>query len=102
MLSSTASVNGVGLQTSELIGTLTKHLLYYNKNPDLLQRGLQISLIEKLSELLEDNKLAPEIKAQVFDTLLAIDKFTKSASKGGNLKAHFTYAHQLTQKMLSE
>ena len=102
MLSSTASVNGVGLQTNEFIGTLTKHLLYSNKNPDLLQRGLQISLIEKLSELLEDDKLAPEIKAQVFDTLLAIGKFTKSASKGGNLNAHFTYAHQLTQKMLSE
>lgn len=102
MLSSTASVNGTGLQTNELIGTITKHLLYSNKNPDLLQRGLQISLIEKLSELLEDDKLAPEIKAQVFDTLLAIDKFTKSASKGGNLNAHFTYAHQLTQKMLSE
>lgn len=102
MLSSTASVNGIGLETNGLLSKLTEHLLYSNKNPDLLQRGLQISLIEKLSELLEDDKLAPEIKAQVFDTLLAIDKFTKSASKGGNHKTHFSYAHQLTQKILSK
>lgn len=97
MISSAASVKGNPLSTKDLIGTLTNQIVKEAKSLDALKKGLQISLVERLIELKEDEKANPVVRAEAFDALSELRSYFKSRQKSSD---HFRYAFYLSENAL--
>ena len=97
MISSAASVKGSPLSTKDLIGTLTNQIVKEAKSLDALKKGLQISLVERLIELKEDEKANPVVRAEAFDALSELRSYFKSRQKSSD---HFRYAFYLSENAL--
>ena len=97
MISSAASVKGNPLSTKDLISTLTNQIVKETKSLDALQKGLQISLVERLIELKEDEKANPVVRAEAFDALSELRSHFKSRQKSSD---HFRFAFYLAENAL--
>jgi len=97
MISSAASVKGNPLSTKDLISTLTNQIVKEAKSLDALQKGLQISLVERLIELKEDEKANPVVRAEAFDALSDLRSYFKSRQKSSD---HFRFAFYLAENAL--
>lgn len=97
MISSAASVKGNPLSTKDLISTLTNQIVKEAKSLDALQKGLQISLVERLIELKEDEKANPVVRAEAFDALSELRSHFKSRQKSSD---HFRFAFYLAENAL--
>lgn len=97
MISSAASVKGNPLSTKDLISTLTNQIVKEAKSLDALQKGLQISLVERLIELKEDEKANPVVRSEAFDALNELRSHFKSRQKSSD---HFRFAFYLAENAL--
>lgn len=97
MISSAASVKGNPLSTKDLINTLINQIVKEAKSLDALQKGLQISLVERLIELKEDEKANPVVRAEAFDALSELRSHFKSRQKSSD---HFRFAFYLAENAL--
>ena len=97
MISSAASVKGNPLSTKDLISILTNQIVKEAKSLDALQKGLQISLVERLIELKEDEKANPVVRAEAFDALSELRSHFKSRQKSSD---HFRFAFYLAENAL--
>ena len=97
MISSAESVKGNPLITKELINTLTTQIVKDAKPLDALKKGLQISLVERLIELKEDEKANPVVRAEAFNTLNELKSYFKSRQKSSD---HYSYAFYLAENAL--
>ncbi len=97
MISSAASVKGNPLSTKDLINTLTNQIVKEAKSLDALQKGLQISLVERLIELKDDEKANSVVRAEAFDALSELRSHFKSRQKSSD---HFHFAFYLAENAL--
>ena len=97
MISSAASVKGNPLSTEDLISTLTNQIVKEAKSLDALKKGLQISLVERLIELKDDEKANPVVRAEAFDALSELRSHFKSRQKSSD---HFRFAFYLAENAL--
>lgn len=97
MISSAASVKGNPLSTKDLMNTLSNQIVKEAKSLDALQKGLQISLVERLIELKDDEKANPVVRAEAYDTLSELRSYFKSRQKSSD---HFRFAFYLAENAL--
>ena len=97
MISSAESVKGNPLSTKELMNTLVVQIVKDVKSLDVLKKGLQLSLVERLIELKEDEKANPVVRAEAFDTLSELKAYFKSKQKSSD---HYRFAFHLVENAL--
>jgi len=97
MISSAESVKGNPLNTKELINTLATKIIKDATPLDALKKGLQISLVERLIELKEDEKANPVVRAEAFDALSELRSYFKSKQKSSD---HYRFAFYLAENAL--
>ena len=97
MISSAESVKGNPLSTKELMSTIATQIVKNTESLDALKKGLQISLVERLIELKEDEKANPVVRAEAFDTLSELKAYFKSKQKSSD---HYRFAFYLAEKAL--
>jgi hypothetical protein len=97
MISSTSSVKGNPLSTKELMNTLVAQIVKDVKSLDALKKGLQLSLVERLIELKEDEKANPTVRAEAFNTLSELKAYFKSKQKSSD---HYRFAFYLAENAL--
>lgn len=95
MMNSNASLEGNGLSVHEFLNQLTDDLIYQNETPDLAERELQKQMINHFEDLIEDDKLASEIKAYILNIQEDLKPYTRKLSKrkNGILKTHYLFLH---------
>ena len=86
MLSAGESLEGNALSTEELIDNLFETIVKKPESPDLSEQRLQIHFVERIDELMDEEKLNPSIKSLLLDTKNKIHKFAKK--EGGS---HYKY-----------
>ena len=62
------------------------------ENPDLSEQRLQINFVERIDELMGEEKLNPSIKSSLLDTKYKIHKLAKR--RGGS---HYKYLKSISE-----
>ncbi|MGA0829700.1 MAG: zinc-dependent metalloprotease, partial [Flavobacteriaceae bacterium] len=96
MLSTTVTLEGDGMHPDELIESLAQGLMYKNSQPDLFERNLQLAFIERIKELLSDEKVHAEVKSILFKQSESLKKWLKKQERSATsqLRGHFGYAQK--------
>jgi len=96
MLSTTVTLEGDGMHPDELIESLAQGLMYKNSQPDLFERNLQLAFIERIKELLSDEKAHAEVKSILFKQSESLKKWLKKQERSATsqLRGHFGYAQK--------
>ncbi len=92
MLSARESLEGDPLSVEELIENLFKTIVKNPENPDLSEQRLQINFVERIDELMGEEKLNPSIKSSLLDTKYKIHKLAKR--RGGS---HYKYLKSISE-----
>ena len=92
MLSARESLVGDPLSFEELIDNLFKTIVKNPENPDLSEQRLQINFVERIDELMGEEKLNPSIKSSLLDTKYKIHKLAKR--RGGS---HYKYLKSISE-----
>ena len=92
MLSARESLVGDPLSVEELIDNLFKTIVKNPENPDLSEQRLQINFVERIDELMGEEKLNPSIKSSLLDTKYKIHKLAKR--RGGS---HYKYLKSISE-----
>ena len=92
MLSARESLEGNPLSVEELIENLFKTIVKNPENPDLSEQRLQINFVERIDELMGEEKLNPSIKSSLLDTKYKIHKLAKR--RGGS---HYKYLKSISE-----
>ena len=92
MLSARESLEGDPLSVEELIDNLFKTIVKKPENPDLSEQRLQINFVERIDELMGEEKLNPSIKSSLLDTKYKIHKLAKR--RGGS---HYKYLKSISE-----
>ena len=92
MLSARESLEGNPLSVEELIDNLFKTIVKNPENPDLSEQRLQINFVERIDELMGEEKLNPSIKSSLLDTKYKIHKLAKR--RGGS---HYKYLKSISK-----
>ncbi len=92
MLSARESLEGDPLSVEELIDNLFKTIVKKTENPDLSEQRLQINFVERIDELMGEEKLNPSIKSSLLDTKYKIHKLAKR--RGGS---HYKYLKSISE-----
>ena len=92
MLSAGESLEGNPLSVEELIENLFKTIVKNPENPDLSEQRLQINFVERIDELMGEEKLNPSIKSSLLDTKYKIHKLAKR--RGGS---HYKYLKSISE-----
>ncbi|MGA0155417.1 MAG: zinc-dependent metalloprotease [Flavobacteriaceae bacterium] len=96
MLSTTVTLEGDGMHPDELIESLAHGLIYKNSQPDLFERNLQLAFVERIKELLSDEKVHAEVKSILFKQSESLKKWLKKQERSttSQLRGHFGYAQK--------
>jgi len=92
MLSAGESLEGNSLLAEELIDNLFETIVKKPESPDLSEQRLQIHFVERIDELMGEDKLNPSIKSLLLATKNKIYKFAK---KGGG--SHYKYLKSISE-----
>ena len=92
MLSAGESLEGNPLSVEGLINNLFETILKNPENPDLSEQRLQIHFVQRIDELMGEEKLNPSIKGLLLDTK---NKIYKLAKRGGG--SHFKYLKSISE-----
>ena len=95
ILSSNSTVEGLGLNSKDVINEIEKNI-FSNLNPDTSEQNLQVYFVEKMLELIDDKQLHPSIKSFIISLKKNLNKkFKRNSNK--SLKAHYEYLYLLTK-----
>ena len=97
--SSWATLPGSGLSAKGLIDQLVNDLcVKQTTTPDLLERNLQLFLVEQLKKLTTNDDLNPTLKAEIEEALALINRWAKRMRKtaSSSQKAHYNYVYRQT------
>ena len=92
MLSAGESLEGNPLSVQGLIDNLFETIVKKPENPDLSEQRLQIHFLQRIDELMGEEKLNPSIKSFLLDTKNKIHKLAKR--KGGS---HYKYLKSISE-----
>ena len=92
MLSAGESLKGNPLSVEGLIDNLFETIVKNPENPDLSEQRLQIHFIQRIDELMSEEKLNPSIKSFLLDTK---NKIHKLAKRGGG--PHYKYLKSISE-----
>ena len=92
ILSAGESLEGYGLSAEGLIDNLFETIIKKPEKPDLSEQRLQIHFVERIDELMDEEKLNPTIKSLLLDTKNKIHKFAKRS--GGS---HYKYLKTISE-----
>ena len=92
ILSAGESLEGDALSVEELIDNLFVTIVKNPESPDLSEQRLQIHFVERIDELMDEEKLNPIIKSLLLDTKNKIHKFAKR--RGGS---HYKYLKTISE-----
>ena len=92
ILSAGESLEGDALSAKELIDSLFETIVKKPERPDLSEQRLQIHFVERIDELMDEEKLNPIIKSLLLDTKNKIHKFAKRS--GGS---HYKYLKTISE-----
>ena len=92
MLSAGESLEGIPLSVQGLIDNLFETIVKKPENPDLSEQRLQIHFLQRIDELMGEEKLNPSIKSFLLDTKDKIHKLAKR--KGGS---HYKYLKSISE-----
>lgn len=92
MLSAGESLEGNPLSVQGLINNLFETIVKKPENPDLSEQRLQIHFLQRIDELMGEEKLNPSIKSFLLDTKNKIHKLAKR--KGGS---HYKYLKSISE-----
>ena len=92
MLSAGESLEGNPLSVQGLINNLFEIIVKKPENPDLSEQRLQIHFLQRIDELMGEEKLNPSIKSFLLDTKNKIHKLAKR--KGGS---HYKYLKSISE-----
>ena len=92
MLSAGESLEGDPLSVQGLIDSLFETIVKKPENPDLSEQRLQIHFVQRIDELMGEEKLNPSIKSFLLDTKNKIHKLAKR--KGGS---HYKYLKSISE-----
>tara|TARA_B100001564_G_scaffold42838_1_gene30738 strand:+ start:158 stop:2464 length:2307 start_codon:yes stop_codon:yes gene_type:complete len=92
MLSAGESLEGNALSVKGLIDNLFETIVKKPESPDLSEQRLQIYFVERIDELMDEEKLNPSIKSLLLDAKNKIHKFAK---KGGG--SHYKYLKSISE-----
>ena len=92
MLSARESLEGDPLSVEELIENLFKTIVKNPENPDLSEQRLQIHFVERIDELMGEEKLNPSIKSSLLDTKNKIHKLAKRRAG-----SHYKYLKSISE-----
>jgi len=92
MLSAGESLEGNPLSVEGLINNLFETILKNPENPDLSEQRLQIHFVQRIDELMGEEKLNPSVKSLLLDTK---NKIYKLAKRGGG--SHFKYLKSISE-----
>ena len=92
MLSAGESLEGNPLSVQGLIDNLFETIVKKPENPDLSEQRLQIHFVQRIDELMGEEKLNPSIKSFLLDTKNKIHKLAKR--KGGS---HYKYLKSISE-----
>ena len=92
MLSAGESLEGNPLSVQGLINNLFEIIVKKPENPDLSEQRLQIHFLQRIDELMGEEKLNPSIKSFLLDTKNRIHKLAKR--KGGS---HYKYLKSISE-----
>lgn len=97
MLSTNATLSGMGLHPDELIEYLFSGFYAEVPSLDASRMALQIRFVERLHELQTEKKLNPRIKSTLIAVEKKVLKAAKKQSKSGNVKQknHFNYIRDI-------
>ena len=98
MVSAQQTLPGDGLSALELIDTLNDQLVAENSLSDVSLRHLQAGFMERLVEMMEDQKLVPSLRAQAFEQLEDMTDTLRKKKRGasGAVEEHLEWMiHQL-------
>ena len=95
ILSSNSTVEGLGLNSKDVIYEIEKNI-FRNLNPDTSEQNLQVYFVEKMLELIDDKQLHPSIKSFIISLKKNLNKkFKRNTNK--SFKAHYDYLYLLTK-----
>ena len=95
ILSSNSTVEGLGLNSKDVIYEIEKNI-FSNLNPDTSEQNLQVYFVEKMLELIDDKQLHPSIKSFIISLKKNLNKkFKRNTNK--SLEAHYDYLYLLTK-----
>lgn len=97
--SSWATLPGNGLSAEALIDQLVNDLCTnQTASPDLLERNLQLFLVEQLKTMTTREDLNPTLKAEIEEALALIHRWSKRMKKtaSSSQKAHYSYVYRQT------
>ena len=95
ILSSNSTVEGLGLNSKDVIYEIEKNI-FSNLNPDTSEQNLQVYFVEKMLELIDDKQLHPSIKSFIISLKKNLNKkFKRNTNK--SFKAHYDYLYLLTK-----
>ena len=92
ILSAGESLEGYALSAEGLIDSLFETIIKKPEKPDLSEQRLQIHFVERIDELMDEEKLNPTIKSILLDTKNKIHKFAKRS--GGS---HYKYLKTISE-----
>ena len=92
ILSAGESLEGDALSAKGLIDSLFETIVKKPERPDLSEQRLQIHFVERIDELMDEEKLNPTIKSLLLDTKNKIHKFAKRS--GGS---HYKYLKTISE-----
>ena len=92
MLSAGESLEGIPLSVQGLIDNLFETIVKKPENPDLSEQRLQIHFIQRIDELMSEEKLNPSIKSFLLDTK---NKIHKLAKRRGS--SHYKYMKTISE-----
>lgn len=100
MLSTQLTLMGEGLEASALISSLANSIVLSKKQPDLLERLLQIAFIERSNELIADEKTHSDVRAALNQTNSEIERWLGKQKNTSSemLKNHFRFALSMLEK----
>ena len=92
MLSAGESLEGNPLAVEDLIDNLFKTIVKNPENPDLSEQRLQINFVERIDELMGEEKLNPSIKSSLLNTKYKIHKLAKRRGS-----SHYKYLKSISE-----
>ena len=100
MLSQETTLVGSPLSVRELLQRLESQLIKEVKQPSLLQRELQKNYLERMVDLIANEKLQPEIKAQLLAQKKGLTSYFKRLKNKGDTvqRQHAAYCYFLLEE----
>jgi hypothetical protein len=100
MLSQETTLVGSPLSVRELLQRLESQLIKEVKQPSLLQRELQKNYLERMADLIANEKLQPEIKAQLLAQKKGLTSYFKRLKNKGDTvqRQHAAYCYFLLEE----